>query len=72
MAKDKLLLDCVYEHEIAQPERIDLAQPIGGGRAADCTCAQLLDLTGGLGRGDPIAIMSRNCVPTIPIQKGSR
>jgi len=72
MAKDKLLLDCVYEQATAQPERIDLAQPIGGGRAVDCTCAQLLELTRGLGRGDPIAILSRNCVPTIPIQKGSR
>ena len=43
MASDKLILDCVNEHEAAQPDRIYLTQPIGGGQVIDCTWAQVLD-----------------------------
>jgi long-subunit acyl-CoA synthetase (AMP-forming) len=70
MAKDKLILDYVYEHEAAQPDRIYLTQPSGGGRVIDYTWAQVLDQSRrmaahlrsrGLGRGDQIAILSKNC-----------
>ncbi|HYN60440.1 MAG TPA: AMP-binding protein [Rubrivivax sp.] len=70
MATDKLILDYVYEHEASQPERIYLTQPIGGGRVIDYSWAQVLDQSRrmaahlqsrGLGRGDQIAILSKNC-----------
>jgi acyl-CoA synthetase (AMP-forming)/AMP-acid ligase II len=70
MTTDKLILDYVYEHEAAQPDRIYLTQPIGGGRVIDYSWAQVLDQSRrmaahlqsrGLGRGDQIAILSKNC-----------
>jgi long-subunit acyl-CoA synthetase (AMP-forming) len=70
MTADKLILDYVYEHEAAQPDRVYLTQPIGGGRVIDYTWAQVLDQarrmaahlqSRGLGRGDQIAILSKNC-----------
>ena len=70
MANDKLILDYAYEHEAAQPDRIYLTQPIGGGRVIDYSWAQVLDQarrmaahlqSRGLGRGDQIAILSKNC-----------
>jgi hypothetical protein len=42
MATEKLILDYVYQHEAAQPDRIYLTQPIGGGRVIDYTWAQAL------------------------------
>lgn len=38
-----LILDYVYEHEAAQPERVFLTQPIGGGQVVDFTWGQTLD-----------------------------
>ena len=70
MANNKLILDYVYEHEAAQPERIYLTQPVGGGKVIDYSWAQVLDQarrmaahlqSRGLGRGDQIAILSKNC-----------
>ena len=70
MASDKLILDYVYAHEAAQPDRVYLTQPIGGGQVVDYTWAQVLDQarrmaahlqSRGLGRGDQIAILSKNC-----------
>src|SRR5471030_114753 len=70
LANEKLILDYVYEHESAQPDRIYLTQPIGNGQVIDYTWAQVLEqsrrmATGlqsrGLGHGDKIAILSKNC-----------
>jgi long-chain acyl-CoA synthetase len=38
-----LILDHVYQHEAAQPDRVFLTQPVGGGEVADYTWAQTLD-----------------------------
>ena len=38
-----LILDHVYDHEAAQPDRVFLTQPVGGGQAVDYTWAQTLD-----------------------------
>ena len=70
MADPKLILDYVYEHEAAQPARIYLTQPVGGGKVIDYSWAQVLEQSRrmaahlqslGLGRGDQIAILSKNC-----------
>lgn len=70
MGEEKLILDYVYEHEAAHPDRVWLTQPLGGGAAREYTWAQALDearrmashLQGmGLSRGDRVAILSKNC-----------
>lgn len=70
MGEEKLILDYVYEHEAAHPDRVWLTQPLGGGAVRDYTWAQALDearrmaahLQGmGLSRGDRVAILSKNC-----------
>jgi long-chain acyl-CoA synthetase len=38
-----LILDRVYAHEAAQPDRVFLTQPVGGGAAVDTTWGQALD-----------------------------
>ena len=38
-----LILDHVYQHEAAQPDRVFLTQPVGGGEVVDYTWAQTLD-----------------------------
>ena len=35
MPEPKLILDHVYDHEAAQPDRIFLTQPVGGGEVID-------------------------------------
>ncbi len=66
----KPILDHVYDHEAAHPERVFLTQPIGGGEVKDYTWAQVLDesrrmaahlRTLGFSNGDRIAILSKNC-----------
>ena len=66
----KLMLDHVFDHEAKQPDRIYLTQPLGAGRVADYTWAQVLDQARrmaahlqslGLPRGARIAILSKNC-----------
>ena len=70
MATDKLILDHVYDHEAAHPDRVYLTQPLGGGAVADYTWAQVLDQarrmaahlrSRGFTPGDRIAILSKNC-----------
>ena len=70
MPNGKLILDYVYEHEASQPDKILLTQPLGGGRVADYSWRRALDEARrmaahlrsiGLGQGDHIAILSRNC-----------
>ena len=39
----KLILDYVYEHEAAQPDKVFLTQPVGGGQVIDYSWGQVLD-----------------------------
>ncbi len=70
MADNKLILDYVYAHEAAQPSRVWLTQPLAGGAAVDYTWGQVLEQarrmaahlrSRGLGAGDQVAILSKNC-----------
>ncbi|MHB8950969.1 MAG: AMP-binding protein [Rhodoferax sp.] len=70
MTKPKMLLDYVYQHEAAQPDRIFLTQPIGGGAVVDYTWRQTMDQARrmashlkaqGFEPGARIAILSKNC-----------
>ena len=70
MADKKLILDYVYAHEAAQPGRVWLTQPLAGGAAVDYTWGQVLEQarrmaahlrSRGLGAGDQVAILSKNC-----------
>jgi long-chain acyl-CoA synthetase len=66
----QLILDHVYAHEAGQPQRIFLTQPLGGGRVADYTWAQVLEQSRRMAahlqslqlpRGARVAILSKNC-----------
>lgn len=70
MPEPRLILDHVYAHEAAHPERIYLTQPLGGGRVSDYSWRQVLDQSRrmaahlqslGLPRGARVAILSKNC-----------
>lgn len=70
MAKSKLILDYVFEHEAARSDRIFLTQPIGNGQVVEFTWAQALDQSRrmaahlksqGFEPGARIAILSKNC-----------
>jgi long-chain acyl-CoA synthetase len=70
MSSPKLILDHVYDHEAQLADRIYLTQPLGQGRVADYSWAQVLDQSRrmaahlqsrGLPRGARIAILSKNC-----------
>ena len=70
MAKSKMLLDYLYEHEAARPDQVYLTQPTGGAAVADYTWKQTMDqarrmathLKGlGFEPGARIAILSKNC-----------
>ncbi len=70
MAEQKLILDYIYEHEAAHPEKVYLTQPTGGGKVIDYNWSQVLDQarrmathlqSRGLGTGSHIAILSKNC-----------
>ena len=39
----KLILNYIYDHEAAQPDKVYLTQPVGGGRVIDYTWGQTLD-----------------------------
>ena len=65
-----LLLDLVYDHETAHPDRIYLTQPLTGGSTVDFTWGQTLDQARrmathlqaqGFAPGARIAILSKNC-----------
>ena len=70
LASGKLLLDYVYEHELALADQVFLSQPMGNGRVQDYTWAQTMDQARrmathikslGLEPGARIAILSKNC-----------
>ena len=70
MAKPKLILDYVYDHEAKLAERVYLTQPTGGGQVVDYTWAQTMDQARrmaahikaqGLEPGARVAILSKNC-----------
>ena len=70
MPDPKLILDHVYGHEAAQPDRVFLTQPIGGGAQVDYTWAQTLDEARrmaahlkslGFAPGARIALLTKNC-----------
>lgn len=70
MPDSKLILDYVYDHTDAHPDRVFLSQPVGGGKVTDYTWAQTVDQarrmaahlqSRGLERGARVAILSKNC-----------
>jgi len=70
MSHTPLILDHVYEHEAAQPARVFLTQPIGGGAVIDYSWARTLDEARrmalhlqslGLPPGARIALLTKNC-----------
>ncbi len=70
MPAPKLILDYVYDHEVALRDTVYLTQPISGKPAVDYTWGQVMDqarrmathLRGaGLSPGAKIAILSKNC-----------
>jgi long-subunit acyl-CoA synthetase (AMP-forming) len=69
MSDDRLILDHVYEHEASRANLVYLTQPLGGGRVADYTWAQVLDQarrmaahlqSRGLPRGARVAMLTKN------------
>ena len=70
MPDPQLILDRVYEHEAAQPDRIFLTQPVGACAVVDTSWRQALDearrmathLQGlGLEPGARVALLTKNC-----------
>lgn len=69
MTTSKLVLDCIYEHEVQRKDKVFLTQPLGGGSTADYTWAETVSQArrmaahlGGMGLGGAhIAILSKNC-----------
>jgi long-subunit acyl-CoA synthetase (AMP-forming) len=70
MAKNKLILDYVYDLEASQPDKVYLTQPLGQGKVADYTWKQTLDQSRRMAAylksrnfepGARIAILSKNC-----------
>jgi len=70
VAKPKLILDYVYDHEAKLADRVYLTQPTGGGQVVDYTWRQTLDQSRrmaaylkaqGLEPGARVAILSKNC-----------
>jgi len=70
LAKPKLILDYVYDHEAKLADRVYLTQPIGGGQVIDYTWRKTLEQSRsmaahlkaqGLEPGARVAILSKNC-----------
>jgi long-chain acyl-CoA synthetase len=66
----RLILDHVYDHEAAQPDRVFLTQPVGGGQVVEVTWGEALDQARrmaahlkslGLPPGARIAMLTKNC-----------
>lgn len=69
MSDTRLILDYVYDHEAAQPQRVFLTQPVGGGRVVDITWGETLDQSRrmaahlrsmGVGPGSHVAMLAKN------------
>jgi long-chain acyl-CoA synthetase len=70
MAKNKLILDYVYDLEASQPDKVYLTQPLGQGKVADYTWKQTLDQSRRMAAylksrnfepGARMAMLSKNC-----------
>jgi long-subunit acyl-CoA synthetase (AMP-forming) len=70
VAESKLILDYIYAHAAAHPQRVLLTQPVGGGKVVDYTWSEVIDQAKrmaaylqneGFGAGSHIAILSKNC-----------
>ncbi len=70
MPRPQLILDHVFDHEGAHPERVYLSQPVGAGKMTDFSWAQTVEQarrmaahlqTLGLEPGARVAILSKNC-----------
>jgi long-subunit acyl-CoA synthetase (AMP-forming) len=70
VAKPKLILDYVYDHEAKLADRVYLTQPTGGGQVVDYTWHQTLDQSRrmaahikaqGFDSGARVAVLSKNC-----------
>lgn len=70
MTASRTILDYALDHAAAQPERVYLTQPVGGGQVIDITWGQALDQarrmaahlhSRGLPPGARVAILSKNC-----------
>ena len=70
MSSSPTILDHVYDHEAQLPQQVYLTQPLGQGRVADYTWAQVLDQSRRMAahlqslelpRGARVAILSKNC-----------
>jgi long-chain acyl-CoA synthetase len=64
-----LILDRIYEHELARSESVFLTQPVGAGQVVDISWARMLDearrmaahlLERGIKPGDRIALLAKN------------
>ncbi len=70
MAEQRLILDYIQEHEVKQKDTVFLTQPLGAGKVVDYTWGETVAQarrmaahlqSRGLGAGDQIAILSKNC-----------
>ena len=70
MAKPKLILDYVYDHEAKLADRVYLTQPTGSGQVIDYTWSQTMDQARrmaayikaqGMESGARVALLSKNC-----------
>ncbi len=70
MTASRLLLEHVFDHEVALADRVYLTQPVGGGSVVDYTWARVLDESRrmaahlrarGLAPGARVAMLSKNC-----------
>jgi len=70
VAKPKLILDYVYDHEAKLADRVYLTQPTGGGQVIDYTWSQTMDQARrmaayikaqGMESGARVALLSKNC-----------
>ena len=70
MAKNKLILDYVYDHEAKLADRVYMTQPVGGGQVVDTTWRQTLDQSRRMAAhlkslklepGSRVALLSKNC-----------
>jgi len=70
MAKNKLILDYIYDFEASQPDKVYLTQPLGQGKVTDYTWKETVDQSRRMAAylksrnfepGARIAILSKNC-----------